>query len=64
MFHRVYKDLLDLRDPTVNPVMLETVDLKELRECVERRAREVTRETKDVSSKYRVTSWKDFTIQN
>ena len=31
----------------VNPVMLETVDHKESRDNVERRAIEVTRETKD-----------------
>lgn len=40
--------MMDLRDPMVNPAMLETVDLKESRENVERRVREVTRETKDI----------------
>ena len=38
---------MELRDPMVNPVMLETVDPKESRDNVERRAIEVTMETKD-----------------
>lgn len=40
--------MLDLRDPMVNPVMLETVAHQESKEDVERKAREVTRETKDI----------------
>ena len=38
---------MDLRDPMVNPVMPVTVDLKESRDNVDRKDREVTRETKD-----------------
>jgi len=40
-YYREYKDMLDLRDPMVNPVTLETVVHQELRDNVERRAIEV-----------------------
>lgn len=46
-FIREFKDMLDLKDPMVSPVTLETVVNQESRDNEERRAREVTRETKD-----------------
>ena len=44
-YNREYKDLMDLKDPMVNQVTLETADPEESRDNVELRARGATKET-------------------